>query len=132
MMPENITLTELDYFRINSLLEQNEPELELLENEIEKARIVDFPEIPSNLITMYTKFRYLNVTENKVGEMTIVYPLHANSAENKVSVTAPLGTALIGLSEDDEIDWTFPNGQTKRLKVLDIIYQPESNGDLHL
>ncbi|MFP5384692.1 MAG: nucleoside diphosphate kinase regulator [Bacteriovoracia bacterium] len=138
MMPDTITLTEMDYFRINTLIEMKDihapfvSDLEDLENEVDRGRVIDFPEVPIDLITMYTRFRYLNVTENKLGEMTIVYPQHANLDENKISVTAPLGTALLGLREGDEIDWTFPSGQAKTLRVLEVLYQPEANGDFHL
>lgn len=126
-----ITLTELDYLRLNSIFDKFD-DLELLENEVGRARIVDFPEVPTDLITMNTKFRYHNLTDDKIEEMKIVYPHHSNSEEKLVSVLAPLGTAFLGLREDDEIDWTFPDGKLKRLKVLEIIYQPEANADFHL
>jgi regulator of nucleoside diphosphate kinase len=130
MIPDSILLTEADYFRISSLIEQIN--LEDLENEIARANIVDFPEIPPNLITMNTRFRYLNVNDNKLCEMTIVYPQQANLEERMISVAAPLGTALLGLREGDEIDLTFPSGQTKKLRILEILYQPEANDELHL
>ena len=130
----NITLTEMDYLRLNSLVEKNEFALEIeeLETEVESARILDFPEIPSDLITMNTVFRYHNLTDDKIEVMKIVYPHHSNSEEKKISVLAPLGTAFLGLREDDEIQWTFPDGKVKKLKVLEVLYQPEANGDLHL
>lgn len=136
MTPEFITLTEMDYNRIHSLIEQqlSNPSLSnditLLEEEVEQARILDFPEIPTDLVTMNSKFKYQNVTDGKVNEITIVYPKFADSSRGMVSVTAPLGMALLGLREEQEIDWAFPDGSVKRLKVLEIIYQPEANGDL--
>lgn len=136
MTPEFITLTEMDYNRIHSLIEQQllnptpNKEIAILEEEIEQARILDFPEIPTDLVTMNSKVKYQNVTDGKENEITIVYPKSADSARGLVSVTAPLGMALLGLREDEEIDWAFPDGSVKRLKVLKIIYQPEANGDL--
>lgn len=133
-----VTLTEMDYYRLNALMDnqsyffEKEKSLEDLENEIERARLIDFPEIPTDLITMNSRFRYLNVTDDKVCEMTIVYPHQADSDKKWISVTAPLGAALIGLRVGDEIDWAFPDGKTRTLKLLDILYQPEANGDLHL
>lgn len=135
MMPETVSITEMDYFRISSLIENTNSiftDFVALEEEIERARIVDHPEVPPDLITMNTKFRYLNATDNRTSEITIVYPKNAKIEENRISVAAPLGTALLGLREGDEIDWTFPSGLTKRLKILEIIYQPEASGDLHL
>jgi regulator of nucleoside diphosphate kinase len=132
-MPDLI-ITEMDTWRLKSILGKKilNTEAEALENEIERASVVDFPEIPPNLITMNTRFRYLNTTDNKFGEMTLVYPHNANVDEGLISVMAPLGTAFLGLRENDEIDWTFPNGQKKTLRVLEILYQPEASGDLHL
>lgn len=135
-MANMITLTEMDYLRLHSILENHDglydDELDDLEFEVERARVIDFPEIPTDLVTMNSTFRYLNMTDNKVKEITLVYPQHADSAQGRISVTAPLGMALLGLREGEEIDWTLPDGKEKRLKVLEILYQPESNGDLHL
>lgn len=133
-----ITLTEMDYYRISSILEQiefdfeRETTFEELEDEINRARIVDFPEVPIDLVTMNTRFSYLVVNENRKCEMTIVYPHQANIEKRWISVTAPLGAALLGLREGDEIEWGFPDGKTKTLRILEIHYQPESHGDLHL
>lgn len=135
-MANMITLTEMDYLRLHSILENHDglydDELDDLEFEVERARVIDFPEIPTDLVTMNSTFRYLNMTDNKVKEITLVYPQHADSSQGRISVIAPLGMALLGLREGEEIDWTLPDGKEKRLKVLEIIYQPESNGDLHL
>ncbi len=134
MISQTIVLNQNDYHRLNYLLEwkctpfTTPFELEGLEEEIEKAHIIDAPETPPNLVTMNTRFRYLNITDNKFGEMTLVYPPNADIDQRMISVTAPLGTAFLGLKEHDEIDWTFPNGQTKTLRVLEILYQPEANG----
>lgn len=129
MKHKTITLTETDYQRLNSLLSHHS-NLEDLENEIERAHIMSGSEIPSDLVTMNTTFKYLNVTDNKMGEMTIVYPQNANSEDKKISVTAPLGSALLGLRVGEEIDWKFPDGITRKLKVLEVVYQPEMQGDL--
>lgn len=129
MKHKTITLTETDYQRLNSLLSHHS-NLEDLENEIERAHIMSGSEIPSDLVTMNTTFKYLNVTDNKMSEMTIVYPQNANSEDKKISVTAPLGSALLGLRVGEEIDWKFPDGITRKLKVLEVVYQPEMQGDL--
>lgn len=137
-MQPTITLTEMDFLRLNSLMENQsylnarEFGIEELENELDRARVIDFPEIPTDLITMNSRFKYHNLTDDKVCEMTIVYPHQADLEKRWVSVTAPLGAALIGLRVGDEVDWEFPDGETRRLKILEVLYQPELNGDLHL
>ena len=129
MKQRTILLTETDYQRLNSLVSGNR-HLEELENEIEAAQIMASHELPSDLVTMNSTFRYLNVTDNKIGEMTLVYPQHADSKEKKISVTAPLGSALLGLRVGEEIEWTFPDGQTRELRVMEIISRPEEYGEM--
>ena len=136
MKVENIMITELDLFRLDSLIEHGDPlsekELHDLSEEIDRATVLDFPEIPSDVVTMNTTLRYLDVEGQKESVVTIVYPEHADRAHGKISVMAPIGTDLLGLREGQEIDWTFPDNRQRKLKVLSIIYQPENNGDLHL
>lgn len=96
MKRPSISLTEMDYNRLNSLIEnilnrlKKEKSVEDLEDEIDRARILDFPEIPTDLVTMNTRFLYLNVTDNIESEMTIVYPAQADLKKRWISVTAPL------------------------------------------
>lgn len=62
---------------------------------------------------------------------SMVFPGDANVAENKISVLAPIGTALIGYRVGDTIEWKVLGG-LKKLKVEEILYQPERAGDYHL
>src|SRR5690606_38807921 len=49
----------------------------------------------------------------------------------KVSILAPVGSALLGLHVGAVIEWPVPGGRTIKLEVLSIRYQPESSGELH-
>lgn len=126
MSEPKVTLTETDYLRLDHILGKGE--FEDLEFEVGRAQVMDFDEIPSDLITMHTHFSYQNITDDKYGEMSIVYPDEANLDERKISVLASLGAAFIGLREGDEFDWTFPDGGEKRLKVLKVLSRPGSPG----
>jgi len=136
MKPESIIITEMDLYRLDSLIEngdlRSEKELHDLHAEIERAVVLDFPEIPSDVVTMNSTVRYVDLESQKENEVTIVYPSQSDSKHSRISVMAPIGTALLGLREGQEIDWMFPDGRRKKLKVLKIVYQPENNGDLHL
>lgn len=81
---------------------------------------------------MNSQVRYLNVQDDKESVVTLVYPKDANSSEGKISILAPLGSALIGLKVGQEINWMFPDGKTRTLKILEVVYQPEAQGDWHL
>lgn len=130
MQEESITLTEKDYLRLRTLLDSQENED--LEIEVERAKLVTDKNVPSDLVTMNSRFIYENVTEEKENELTIVYPNDADSASHKISVLAPLGAALIGLRVGQEINWMFPDGKTRTLKIKKILYQPEASGHWHL
>jgi regulator of nucleoside diphosphate kinase len=65
-------------------------------------------------------------------EMTLVYPRDADLASGRISVLAPVGAALLGLSVGQSIEWPMPHGGTRRLKVSAILFQPEAAGKLPL
>lgn len=134
MMEDNIILvTEKDLMRISHVLSfQNSEDFEWLEQELDKAKIINEENVPADLVTMNSKFSFLNLQENKEVTITLVYPGDANFSEGKISVLAPLGAALLGLRIGQSIEWTFPNGKTKTLKITKMLYQPEANGDWQL
>ncbi len=81
MMTETVSITKMDHSRISSLIENSNSiftDFEALKNEVERAKIVDHHEVPSDLIKMNTKFRYLNATDNRISEITILYPKNSN------------------------------------------------------
>lgn len=128
-----IYVTEKDFMRLKNLLDSYDgSEFEDLEIELDRAGVLTDTEVPKDLITMNSNVRYLNVQDNKESTITLVYPKEANSSEGKISILAPLGSALIGLKVGQEINWMFPDGKTRTLRILDVIYQPEANGDWHL
>jgi len=75
------------------------------------------------------KLSFLN--NNKQAQFQIVYPEQANIKENKISIFSPIATALIGYKVSDEIEWIVPAGITK-IRIDEIIYQPEAAGDFNL
>ena len=133
MKEDALILTEKDYLRLKNLISfQAGSDYENLEIEIERAQIVPDDAVPPDVATMNSKIKFLNINENKEMSITIVYPNDADSSQGKISVLAPLGAALIGLKVNQEINWMFPDGKTKTLRILEVTYQPEANGDWHL
>jgi regulator of nucleoside diphosphate kinase len=57
-----------------------------------------------------------------------VYPREARDGTGCVSVLAPIGAALLGLQVGQAIDWPLPGGRTKRLRIVEVPYQPEAAG----
>lgn len=128
-----ILITEKDLLRIKHILSFQESEdFENLELELDRAKIIPDNLVPPDLVTMNSKVKFKILQDEKEMIITIVYPPDANFAEGRISVLASLGSALIGLRVGQEINWMFPDGKTKTLKILEVMYQPEANGHWHL
>jgi len=122
MYDDVILITERDYLRIRHILSfQNSDDYENLEIEIERAKIIDEKEVPADLVMMNSKVKFVTLQDDKMMTITLVYPEDANFSEGKISVLAPLGSALIGLRTNQEINWMFPDGRTKTLKILEVL-----------
>jgi len=59
---------------------------------------------------------------------TLVFPSDADIAKGKISILAPIATALLGYREGDEIEWPTPGGR-RRLNVIQVLCQPEASGN---
>jgi len=131
---QHIYIAENDLRRLHAMMSQggkamskDQPYLQSLEQELARATIVPSDKIPRDIITMHSQMRLqdLNTKENMT--YTLTFPDEADAATNKISVLAPIGTALIGCKVGDTITWKVPAG-IRRLKVMAIIYQPEAAG----
>ncbi|WP_034053306.1 nucleoside diphosphate kinase regulator, partial [Pseudomonas aeruginosa] len=104
------------------------PAAEALEAELSRAQVVGHDEIPPGVVTMNSTVRCREESSGKEYTLTLVYPEDV-AGEGKVSILAPVGTALLGLTIGQTIDWPAPSGKTLKLTLLEIEYQPEAAGD---
>lgn len=120
----SIMLTYEDYERLSLLLDTingpKQEELDPLRAELDRASIVERHDIPATVVTMNAKVRCLDQTTGIERNVTLVYPSDSNSAEGRISVLAPLGSALLGLSVGQTIDWQVMGGRRLKLKVLEV------------
>ncbi|OCX93456.1 MAG: nucleoside diphosphate kinase regulator [Gammaproteobacteria bacterium HGW-Gammaproteobacteria-7] len=126
-----IILTQLDLQRLERLLDSLDdygPAAEALEQELSRAQIVERSEMPAGVVTMNSRVHCLDEGTGKEYHLTLVYP-HDAGKEGTVSVLAPVGTALLGMSVGQHIDWPTPAGKVIKLTLLAIEYQPEAAGD---
>src|SRR5690606_40568259 len=100
-------------------------------NEIQRAKVVGHDRVGADIVTMNSRVRFVDETSGREMVLTLVYPDKAGT-EGTISVLAPVGIALLGLRKGQRIDWTSPNGRPLKLRIIDIEYQPEANGDFHL
>ncbi len=129
--PPQVVLSRFDRDRLERLLDRMgpRPELEALRDEIERAEIVEPEAVPEDVVTMNSVVRFVDEESGSERVVKLVFPGHADVESGRISVLAPVGSALLGLSVGDSIDWPLPQGRTRRLRVVAITYQPEAAGD---
>ena len=133
-----IYITTSDYQRLSALVERSRERngdadreyLDQLEEELAQAELVNPKEIPGDVITMRSKVSLKDLKSGKTVMYSLVFPSEANSNEGHISVLAPIGTALLGNKSGDVVESRVPSG-LRRLKVKEILYQPEAAGNYH-
>ena len=133
---QHIFITDRDYQRLIDMIaiertttNKDQAYLQSLEQELARATLVPPDKIPRDVITMHSKTRVQDLDSREEMTYTLTFPDEADAATNKISILAPIGTALIGLKTGDTITWKVPAG-TRRLNVIKIMYQPEAAGKL--
>ena len=135
----NIYITKTDYERLTKLIEiareresdANREYIDRLEEELDRAEVVQQKHISADVITMRSTVRLKDLDTSEEMVYRLVFPTEANYDEGKISVLAPIGTAMLGYQRGNVIEWQVPSG-VRRLSVEKILYQPESRGDYHL
>ncbi|HNQ87537.1 MAG TPA: nucleoside diphosphate kinase regulator [Verrucomicrobiota bacterium] len=107
--------------------ERDRQALRDLQNELDHAQIVSPEAVPPDVVTMHSHVRVLDLDTGEEMLFRLVFPDEANIEVGRLSVLAPLGTALLGYRSGETISWEVPAG-VRRLKILDVLFQPEANG----
>ena len=134
---KRIVITAADFDRLHGLVESpryrttHADLLHTLKEELDRGEVVRPDRVPKNVVTMRSMMRICDLDDNQRETYTLVYPDEADIISGKLSVLAPLGTALLGTRAGQVVSFDAPAGQ-RRLKVEKILYQPEAAGDLHL
>ena len=102
--------------------------LKELAEEMEKASIVNPDQIPADVITLNSTARLVDQETNEEMVYTLVFPEDADISQGRISVLAPIGTAMLGYKTGDMFEWETPGGK-RTLRVQKILYQPEASGD---
>ena len=131
-----IYITTSDYHRLSGLIEMSRERngdadreyLDQLEEELGRAELVNPKKIPADVITMRSKVSLKDLKSGQTVMYSLVFPSEANSNEGHISVLAPIGTALLGNRSGDVVESRVPSG-LRRLKVKEILYQPEAAGN---
>ena len=128
----DITVSTDDLDRLEGLLGElrgGAPEIaDGLRSELDRARIVEPSEVPQGVVTMNSTVRFTDEESGKEFQRTLCYPEEVTGGEDQVSILAPLGSALLGLSVGQRIDWPVPGGRMARIRILDVVSRPARTG----
>ena len=129
-----ITISSLDAVRLERILDSlgnnRSFDSDDLQAELDRANIVDPKDIPPDVVTMNSTVTFKVELSDKEFSLTLVYPKDAGDSTKNISILAPVGSALLGLREGEEISWPKPGGGVLLVRILKITYQPERSGDL--
>ncbi len=138
MSTRDIYITEFDLNRLRDVLAarisaevRDRDHLESLENELDRAHVVDPSAIPHDVVTMNSQVRIEDVDTSMENVYTLVFPSEASIPDKKISILAPIGTALLGSRVGETVDWPVPAGM-RTVRIKEVLYQPEAAGDYHL
>lgn len=136
MTNKDIYLTNLDVERLQKLysnpnLMTQKPYIQKLKDEINRAVIVDPSKILADIVTMNSKVQLVDIDTKEEMIVTLVYPEDSDISAGKISILAPIGTAILGYSQGDIVQWEVPDG-TRNLRINSILYQPEAAGVFNL
>lgn len=123
-MQPRITISSLDADRIEALAGIGPALLA----ELARADILAPQDMPPDVVTMNSTVRFEIEGSGEVRCLTLAYPKDMGQAPHAISILTPIGTALLGLSAGDTIDWPRPDGQLSQVRVLEVLYQPERDG----
>ena len=138
MTGRTIYVTDFDMERLRQLLtgtrawnQKDRAYMEDLEAELDRAVIVSPKDVPPDVVTMNSQLKVRDLASGEKMTFRLVFPSDADFEKGKVSILAPIGTALIGYRAGDTVQWHVPSG-VRRLKIEEVLYQPEAAGDYHL
>ena len=138
MSNKPIQITEFDLQRLQKVLEdaryteyRGSEYLAKLQMELDRAQVVASQAVSQEVITMNSTVVLLDLDTNEEETYTLVFPENADIEQGKISVLAPIGTAMLGYEIGDVFEWEVPAGK-RRLEITRIVYQPEAAGDYHL
>jgi regulator of nucleoside diphosphate kinase len=129
----SIILTRLDVQRLERLIDSLDdtlPGVIALQAELDRAEtLVGHEEVPAGVVTMNSRVHCREESSGKDYHLTLVYPQDANADEGKISILAPVGSALLGLQAGQHIDWPAPGGKTLKLELIEVEFQPKDGGE---
>jgi regulator of nucleoside diphosphate kinase len=98
----------------------NRQNIEQLEGELKRAKLVSKDEFPPDVVRLNSKVKIKEADKEKLMELMLVTPEKADIKERKISIMAPMGTALIGFRQGQKVVWQVPSGR-KEFIIVEVI-----------
>ena len=116
-MEARIVMSRQDASRLRSLVAseksrrgQDREHLADLEHELDRANVVEGQMLPGDRVAVNSTVRVRDLDSGTAHDYTLVWPSHADAAQRRISVLAPMGTALLGCRAGDRVEWQMPGG----------------------
>lgn len=123
MARPRIVIAQADHEKLlqlaDALLERRPELAEELLGELDRARVVAGTSVPAGTVQMGSTVEY-RTEDDQARRVTLVYPADADIAQGKVSILTPIGTALLGLSVGQTIDFVANDGRKHLLTVVSV------------
>ena len=90
-----------------------------LEMELRKAKLVSNDDFPDDVVRLHSRVKIKDNENGKIMDLILVTPGKSNISEGKISVLAPIGTALLGFRKGQKIQWAVPKGK-KTFTIMEV------------
>jgi transcription elongation factor GreA len=103
-----------------------------MEARIAELTTINLESIPRDTVGLGSRVQLEDLDEGLVVEYEIVVPEEVDGAQNRISLSSPLGHALIGKAEEDDIEVVTPKGKrsylVRRLVTIHVLLTQENGG----
>ena len=130
MSNDSVIVTGDDMDRLTRLVDtlgqsplRDQQQLELLDQVLENANVLAAEHVPRDVVLMNSRIRVLDLDSGRSVRYTLVFPENADFSQGRISILAPVGTALLGRRRGDVVEAKVPGG-SRRLKIEHVLHRP--------
>jgi regulator of nucleoside diphosphate kinase len=132
MKTRDIVVTEYDRARLRELIalvgkhpRHGLGDLQALQSELDRAQIVADGDIPDDVIKLQSHAELIDLDTGERIDFTLVLPGEADVDEGRISIFAPMGTAMLGYRVGDQFEWPVPYG-VRRMEVAAVSHDAQA------
>lgn len=120
-LKNQVILTEEDY---NLLIKHVRPtdnpdNMMSLAYELGRAKVVKINTIEKDRVKINSLVKIKDLDNQITTSFSVVAPEQADIKQQKISVLTPMGSAIIGFKEGDQVEWKMPSG-IKKYVILEV------------